>query len=917
MKHILPILLLALTSTPLVAQDQSFIKTWEGDDDTREVHEYLAANTPAGVSPDHLPKRFPATGKGARPTLLIDFEDKSSLAGNNTSHKATVTLVDDTPEGGGRFAAKTVADSAAGAVQYFGTGFQFRVTDLSAAGAISLWIKTDMESGFNLQLHSGASGNAGVSVFPFSIVDSGGQWKKVTAPLARFTKPPWSKSKADLSSIIKVQVTAFGSGPYDGKQIIIDNVSRMGTPARRGMKGDGKESPSYKARRANLREPVILRRGESVDMFDGKTLGGWVAIPRVYVPPGGKFVNMPADQLYDAVIKHYENSDGQINRIPDRQRVKNTGVWKVEDGVVIGAQTPGSIAGAYLMSGKTYGDFELTLEANPDYPIDTGIMVRAHKLGSVGYQVLVDHRPNGTIGGVYGNSVGGFFAYPFVFDADEEPLHRVANFRPGDPNALQFRGGQFQTDYAASLDDFVKVWKPNDWNKIRIRCTGRLPLIETWINDVAIAKIDTATLADIVPGYDPEAIFQRIGREGHIGLEVHDSPTRDRWAPGARCRWRNVQIRELEIDSQAERALLPVDRTSDKNAQATAISLTEIKGRHWLVDSKGNPFFAHGITHAGTQRGKFDFHAFSRQCKAIGFNAYGYGCPDQLRHDMPFIESWNHLVPISTYRGKNVKYVDVFDPQEQARLEQGVKANCLRARKHSQNIIGYCWTDLGAWPLENSTGKNWVDFIRSLPEDAPGQQAWQKFLSTWKGDDDKSRDQAFLRLIAREYFRIVGGANRKYDPDRLIFGDRFAFNTIDNDVVQEMLPWVDAIAIQPHFWGPFPKQQFDEIYRLTKKPILLCDFAIRFKDGGKDVRMWKLSEDSVAAGKAYTEYVTAALKTDYILGVFWCNPVDTPKGFGKPGVKQGFFGDGLVMRPGLHEAVKQLNAYREKITPTR
>ena len=48
----------------------------------------------------------------------------------------------------------------------------------------------------------------------------------------------------------------------------------------------------------------------------------------------------------------------------------------------------------------------------------------------------------------------------------------------------------------------------------------------------------------------------------------------------------------------------------------------------------------------------------------------------------------------------------------------------------------------------------------------------------------------------------------------------------------------------------------------------------------------KLADDSVAAGKAYAEYVKAALNTSYILGVFWCNPVDTPKGFGKSGVNK-------------------------------
>ena len=110
-------------------------------------------------------------------------------------------------------------------------------------------------------------------------------------------------------------------------------------------------------------------------------------------------------------------------------------------------------------------------------------------------------------------------------------------------------------------------------------------------------------------------------------------------------------------------------------------------------------------------------------------------------------------------------------------------------------------------------------------------------------------------------------------------------------------------------------EEFDEIYKLANKPILICDFAIRFKDGDKDVKMWKLAEDSVAAGKAYSDYVKAALATEYIVGVFWCNPVDTPKGFRKAGVKQGFFGEGMATRPGLHEAVRKLNEYRVKVTP--
>lgn len=849
-----------------------------------------------------------AMGQEKPAQIVIDFEDEKVLAGKKTSHKASVTLVDDVPEGGRQFSVQTAIGPNAGARAFFGTGFKIPVTDFTQFGEIRFWVKADFESKFNLQCSSGA-GNT--SVFPFATVGSAGKWKLISAPVTKFTKPPWSKSVADMKAIHFFQVTAFASGPYDGKTIVLDQLVAAGTPkldtrnpipTSGGSQSEG-ESPkrlaALRARKLQRLEPRILNRGELVDLFDGRTLNGWFTSPRVYVPRTEAFDQVPSDRLYDEVIKFYTENEGGKNRISNHERVTNRGVWEINDGVVTGGQVPGSIAGSYLISEKTYGDFELTLEANPDFPIDTGIMVRAHKLGSVGFQVLVDHRPNGSIGGVYGNSVGSFLAWPFTIDGDEEPGYKIANLREGVVESNPIPGGKFKSDYSGTFEDFNKAWKPNDWNKIKVRCTGRLPLIETWVNDVLVSKLDTATLADVVPNYDAEAIFARIGRKGHIAFEVHDSPTRQRWAPGAKCRWRNVQIRELEIDE-----------SKPKN-----ITLTKINGRHWLVGTDGKPFFAHGITHSGNGRAKFDLKQFSAACKAVGFNAYGYGCPEPLRSDMPYLEGWNHLVPISMYRGDGShEYCDIFDPTVQTYIEQGVKANCAR-NKDNPNCIGYAWTDLATWPLKNQRPQNWVDFIRDLPKDAPGQRAYQQFLSSWEGKDETERDQEFLKLIAREYFRVVGTANRKYDPDHLIFGDRFAFNTYDEDVLKEMLPWIDAIAFQPHFWHTFPKKQFDSMHELSGKPILLCDFAIRFKDGDKDVQMFKIEEDSYAAGRAYSNYVMDALKSNYIIGVFWCNPVDTPKGFRKPGVKQGFFGDGLSERPGLHDAVRKLNAHRDEMTP--
>jgi hypothetical protein len=54
-----------------------------------------------------------------------------------------------------------------------------------------------------------------------------------------------------------------------------------------------------------------------------------------------------------------------------------------------------------------------------------------------------------------------------------------------------------------------------------------------------------------------------------------------------------------------------------------------------------------------------------------------------------------------------------------------------------------------------------------------------------------------------------------------------------------------------------------------------------------------------------------------VIGSFWCNPVDTAKGFGKLGVKQGFFNQGILPRPGLYKSVQQVNQVIKNMTPIK
>lgn len=272
-------------------------------------------------------------------------------------------------------------------------------------------------------------------------------------------------------------------------------------------------------------------------LFDGKTLKGWKAVPRLNIPKGKQWNNLSAEELKPALIAAKSKTEA------GKKQIEHVGRWEVIDGVIVGGQKPaGSGLGGYLLTEKSYGDFELEVDARPDWPIDTGIMFRSHELGTAGFQLLIDHRPKGMIGGIFGNGIGSFHAATFGVDGDEADDFQVANFR-GLPREANFIAAD--VNYGATFEVFRKAWRTNDWNKFRIRCVGEMPVITTWINNVKIMEFDTNKLN--TKGYNAEVLKRRIGNKGRIGFEVHPNGRmgHSRWAKGAVCRWKNIRIKTL------------------------------------------------------------------------------------------------------------------------------------------------------------------------------------------------------------------------------------------------------------------------------------------------------------------------------------------------------------------------------------
>ena len=177
---------------------------------------------------------------------------------------------------------------------------------------------------------------------------------------------------------------------------------------------------------------------------------------------------------------------------------------RVEDGAIVLRQRPYG-QGGLLLSDRKYRNFELYLEARPDWGTNGGIFFRSSESGTA-YQVEL-------VGGG-GRGTGDLFG---------EMLHVVTGARAAGQQA---------------------AWKQDDWNAFRLRVTGDAPRVTLWINGVQMYDVQTAR-NDLIAD----------ATEGYIAFQAHWSATAgpvagsfdlsDSWKPGAAHRFRNVAIREL------------------------------------------------------------------------------------------------------------------------------------------------------------------------------------------------------------------------------------------------------------------------------------------------------------------------------------------------------------------------------------
>jgi hypothetical protein len=237
-----------------------------------------------------------------------------------------------------------------------------------------------------------------------------------------------------------------------------------------------------------------------ITLFNGKTLDGWHKNPNKIVHGTG-------------------------------------GVWEVEpDGVLAGHQDPpGSGNGGILLTDRKFGDFELSIDMLPAWGSDSGVFLRANDLGQ-GIQMTVDYYDGGNIGHLYGEQIGAWVARTFSIEGTVEEGKLVAL------KSIEHRSPQSVGLVASCTpQEWLAAWKIGDWNTARIRVEGRpYPRVTTSINGLKVCEFDGAT-SDAAK-YDRDEVHKLLGDDGSIVVQVHGG---ERWPVGAKCRWRNIKVREL------------------------------------------------------------------------------------------------------------------------------------------------------------------------------------------------------------------------------------------------------------------------------------------------------------------------------------------------------------------------------------
>lgn len=265
------------------------------------------------------------------------------------------------------------------------------------------------------------------------------------------------------------------------------------------------------------------------------------------------------------------------------------------------------------------------------------------------------------------------------------------------------------------------------------------------------------------------------------------------------------------------------------------------------------------------------------------------------------------------------EFPNVFDPRFEAFARQKAQDECA-PRKDDPRILGWFTDNELRWAADWRDKDELLSVFLELPANAAGKRAavdWlrnrygdvAKLNAVWKTDfaswDDlqvaefkqpvdtlevrstgrgtkEARDfvgdsDAFLAVIAEQYFRIATEAIKAADPNHLIFGPRFAYVPAQS-VVTAAAKYLNAISFNSYTLDP--SGTIDQ-YSAFNLPAIIGEFSFVSDDSGvpstSEGNLALHVKDQKQRALAFKNYVSAGLRHPNLIGYHWFEHVDQPK----------------------------------------
>ena len=337
-------------------------------------------------------------------------------------------------------------------------------------------------------------------------------------------------------------------------------------------------------------------------------------------------------------------------------------------------------------------------------------------------------------------------------------------------------------------------------------------------------------------------------------------------------------VGDVVVESATPVPAYPSASAARAVSKATGFFRVEQRAGRWTaIDPNGAPFTVLGVDHVqpwGMFCESLGYSPYGRHVKAHypdygawadetvarltswGFNALGAGCDfSRLGHrgliHTVFLSMGDRLCYgdgawwiRKCLRAPCTAFPNVFHP-DFARACEWVAAEMCAKAKEDPWLFGYFIDNELAWWGSGGLAEGMFNAVNALPADHAAKKALDAFLAGRPVTPERKRE--FLALVADRYFAVTTAAIRKYDPNHLILGCRFAGIGGAHDVVwQTAAKYCDIVTFNCYPWadldrnvvldrkGGVPvKEKFDELYAKVSRPMLLTEWSFPALDTGR------------------------------------------------------------------------------------